>query len=95
MSVWIDFRLGLDVLGEKWTPNVSIVTGEIDVLLSTKLFLLFLNLVLLQIIALMADPRTDNPMMPAIAEQIHLNPQEFYETARKHTKAHAQSKSTS
>ena len=43
----------------------------------------------------MADPQTDSPIMPAIAEQIHLNPQGFYETARKYTKTHAQSKSPS
>lgn len=42
----------------------------------------------------MADPHTDTPAMPAIAEQMMKNPQEFYETARKHTQAYAQSKNT-
>lgn len=48
--------------------------------------------VLLQIIALMADPSTESPVMPAIAEQILANPQGFYDTARKHTETYAQSK---
>jgi ubiquitin-protein ligase len=42
----------------------------------------------------MANPHTDSPVMPAIAEQILLNPQEFHDTARKHTEAYAQSKTT-
>ncbi len=42
----------------------------------------------------MADPRTESPIMPAIAEQILLNPAEFYATARKHTETYAQSKNT-
>lgn len=43
----------------------------------------------------MGDPHTDSPIMPAIAEQIMKSPQEFYDTARKHTEAYAQSKDTS
>ncbi len=58
------------------------------------IFLLSFVIVLLQIIALMANPHTDSPVMPAIAEQILLNPQEFHDTARKHTEAYAQSKTT-
>jgi ubiquitin-protein ligase len=42
----------------------------------------------------MADPHTESPMMPAIAEQILANPEEFYATARKHTETYAQSKSS-
>jgi hypothetical protein len=53
-----------------------------------------LFLVLLQIIELMADPSTENPVMPAIAQQILQNPQEFYDTARKYTAKHAQLKGT-
>ncbi len=49
-------------------------------------------IVLLQIIELLADPSTESPVVPAIAQQILKNPQEFYETARKHTAAHAQPK---
>jgi ubiquitin-protein ligase len=51
-------------------------------------------LVLLQIIELMADPSTESPVMPAIAQQILKNPQEFNETARKYTTTYAQSKPT-
>ncbi|CAF4382156.1 unnamed protein product, partial [Rotaria sp. Silwood2] len=68
------YLLGLDLLGEKWTPNLSIVT------------------ILLQIIELLADPSTESPLVSAIAQQILKNPDEFYETARKHTIAHAQPK---
>lgn len=39
----------------------------------------------------MADPSTESPLMPAIAQQLLMNPQEFNETARKHTEAYAQS----
>lgn len=42
----------------------------------------------------MADPSTESPVMPVIAQQILKNPQEFYETARKHTTTYAQSKAT-
>ena len=52
------------------------------------------SLVLLQIIELMADPSTENPVVPAIAQQILQNPQEFYAAARKHTATYAQSKTT-
>ena len=38
----------------------------------------------------MADPSTESPVVPAIAQQILNNPQEFYETARKYTVAYAQ-----
>jgi len=41
---------------------------------------------------LLADPSTESPVVPAIAQQILKNPQEFYETARKYTTAHAQPK---
>jgi len=44
------------------------------------------------IIELLADPSTENPVVPGIAQQILKNPDEFYETARKHTMAHAQPK---
>jgi ubiquitin-protein ligase len=71
-SIKDDGSICLDLLGEKWTPNLSIVT------------------ILLQIIELLADPSTESPVVPAIAQQILKNPQEFYETARKYTKAHAQ-----
>ncbi|CAF1422127.1 unnamed protein product [Rotaria magnacalcarata] len=70
-----DGSICLDVLGEKWTPNLSIVT------------------ILLQIIELLADPSTESPLVSAIAQQILKNPQEFYDTARKHTMAYAQPKS--
>lgn len=50
----------------------------------------FLLVVLLQIIELLADPSTESPVVPAIAQQILKSPDEFYETARKHTAAHAQ-----
>jgi hypothetical protein len=42
----------------------------------------------------MADPSTETPMMPAIAEQILVNPKEFYATARKYTENYAQLKDT-
>lgn len=41
----------------------------------------------------MADPSTESPLVPSIAQQMVKNPEEFYETARKHTMAHAQPKS--
>ncbi|CAF1052433.1 unnamed protein product [Rotaria sp. Silwood1] len=69
-----DGSICLDVLSEKWTPNLSIVT------------------ILLQIIELLADPSTESPLVSAIAQQMLKNPNEFYETARKHTIAHAQPK---
>jgi len=53
---------------------------------------IFISIVLLQIIELLADPSTESPVVPAIAQQILKNPQEFYETARKYTTAHAQPK---
>ena len=53
---------------------------------------LILMIVLLQIIELMAEPSIESPMMPAIAEQIRVNPKEFYATARKHTETYAQLK---
>ncbi len=57
------------------------------------LFVFFSRLiVLLQIIELMADPSTDSPVMPAIAQQILLNREEFYATARKYTVTYAESK---
>jgi ubiquitin-protein ligase len=59
---------------------------------SSKFSHVFLLIVLLQIIELMADPSTESPVMPAIAQQILKNPQEFYDTAHKYTKAHAQPK---
>jgi ubiquitin-protein ligase len=40
----------------------------------------------------MADPSTENPVMPAIAQQMLKNSEEFYETARKYTATYAQSK---
>ena len=49
-------------------------------------------IVLLQIIELLADPSAESPVVPAIAQQMLKNPQEFYETARKYTMAHAQPK---
>lgn len=52
----------------------------------------FFILVLLQIIELMADPSTENPLMPAIAQQLLLNREEFNETARRHTETYAQSR---
>ena len=52
----------------------------------------FFYLVLLQIIELLADPSTESPVVPAIAQQILKNPKEFYETARKYTETHAQPK---
>jgi ubiquitin-protein ligase len=57
-----------------------------------EFFLIFIQIVLLQIIELLADPSTESPVVPAIAQQILKNPQEFYETARKYTAAHAQPK---
>lgn len=53
---------------------------------------MFIFIVLLQIIELLADPSTESPVVPAIAQQILKNPDEFYETARKHTMTHAQPK---
>ena len=84
--------IGLDVLGEKWTPNLSIVTSKIGFFFWNRLLLLCLIVVLLQIIALMADPSTESPLMPAIAKQIQKNPREFYETARKYAATYAQFK---
>jgi ubiquitin-protein ligase len=52
----------------------------------------FFSIVLLQIIELLADPSTENPVVPAIAQQILKNPQEFYDTARMYTKKYAQPK---
>jgi len=72
-SIKDDGSICLDALGERWTPNLSIVT------------------ILLQIIELMADPSTENPVVPAIAQQILQNPEEFNATARKYTITHAQS----
>jgi ubiquitin-protein ligase len=40
----------------------------------------------------MADPSTESPVMPAIAQQMLNNPEEFNETARKYTVTYAQSK---
>jgi len=40
----------------------------------------------------MADPSAESPVMAAIGQQMLTNPKEFYETARKHTVTHAQSK---
>jgi ubiquitin-conjugating enzyme E2 D/E len=73
-SIKDDGSICLEVLGEKWTPNLSLVT------------------ILLQIIELLADPSTENPVVPAIAQQILKNPQEFYDTARMYTKKYAQPK---
>ena len=53
-----------------------------------------LFLVLLQIIELMADPSTESPVMPAIAQQILKDPREFFDAARKHTEAHAELKNS-
>lgn len=52
----------------------------------------FSLIVLLQIIELLADPSTESPVVPAIAQQMINNPQEFYATARKYTTTHAQPK---
>ncbi len=89
--LFIDFVLGLDLLGEKWTPNLSLVTSRIISYLKIYLYHFF-HLVLLQIIELLADPSTESPVVPAIAQQILKNPQEFYETARTYTNKYAQPK---
>ena len=43
----------------------------------------------------MADPSTDGPERPGIAKQLEDSPQAFFDSARNHTIAHAQSKSNS
>ncbi len=42
----------------------------------------------------MADPSTESPIMPAIAQQVGQNRDEFNKTARKYAETHAQSKTT-
>lgn len=42
----------------------------------------------------MTDPSTDSPERPAIAKQLQENSQAFFESARDHTIAHAQPKSS-
>ena len=42
----------------------------------------------------MADPSTESPVMPAIAQQILKSPDEFYQAARKYTTTHAEAKAS-